>query len=470
MNDNNEVFVNTNTTLPDFCSEIAEIIKSNLTPKKMQEKILSYHEKDIALALVLLNDDELRKLFRMLDLETIVSVLEHTDNIIDYFRMLTIRQKVEALSLMEASTAVDVLLQLSKEEKNYLTDLISPELKAEINLLRSFDDDEIGSKMSTNYIEIPDTCTIKEAMSELVRQAAENDNISMLYVVDETKTFCGAIDLKDLIIARRELPLSDIITFSYPYVYAKAMIDDCIPLFIDYSEASIPVLDNENKLIGVVTAQDFMEVLDEEMGEDYAKLAGLTSEEDLSEPIHQSVKKRLPWLAILLVLGLCVSATVGLFESVVAQLPIIMCFQSLILGMAGNAGTQSLAVAIRVLMDNQIGSKHRNALVWKEMRIGLLNGILLGLLSFIAIGIYLFITGNPISFAFAVSGCLGFAMVLAMVVSSLSGTVIPILFQRLGIDPAVASGPLITTINDLVAVISYYGLSWLILINLMKLA
>jgi len=199
-------------------------------------------------------------------------------------------------------------------------------------------------------------------------------------------------------------------------------------------------------------------------------LGGLPSEEDLAEPIFLSIKKRIPWLSILLVLGLGVSATVGLFESIVAQIPIIMCFQSLILGMAGNVGTQSLAVAIRVLMDVQIDHKQKAMLVWKEVRIGFLNGLILGVLSFVAIGGYLCIKGNAPYFSFAVAGCLGIAMNLAMMISSLSGTVIPIFLKKIGVDPAVASGPLITTINDLVAVVSYYGLSWLILLNIMHIA
>jgi magnesium transporter len=173
-------------------------------------------------------------------------------------------------------------------------------------------------------------------------------------------------------------------------------------------------------------------------------------------------------LGILLALGFVVSAAVSLFEPVVAQLPVIMSFQSLILGMAGNVGTQSLAVAIRVLMDQQVDRQHLARLVWKEARVGVFNGLLLGVLSFAAIGSYLCMQGNAVTFAFAVSGCLGVAMVLAMLASSLSGTVIPIVFKKLGVDPAVASGPLITTINDLVAVISYYGLAWLILINWMQ--
>lgn len=465
MSEFKEMEAGTNAAAPvNFSEEIVSLIRSDLTPKKKREQLADYHEKDIALALEDLTADERIKLFRLLTMETLVSVLEYSEDIAAHFAPLSMRQKVEALSLMEASSAVELLQALSKMERDQLTDLLTPELRGEIRLLSSFEEDEIGSRMSTNYIEIPENVSIKGAMSELIRQAPENDNMSTLYVVDEEGTFCGAIDLKDLIIAREGTALSDITRVSYPYVYAKALIDDCLSSLIDYSEASIPVLDNDNKLIGVVTAQDFMEVIDEEFGEDYAKLAGLTAEEDLSEPVFQSVKKRLPWLGILLVLGFFVSATVGLFETVVAQLPIIMSFQSLILGMAGNVGTQSLAVAIRVLMDQQIGSKHLIGLVWKETRVGILNGLLLGLLSFIAIGLYLMVSNNAALFAFSVSGCLGMAMVLAMLASSLSGTIIPILFKKLGVDPAVASGPLITTINDLVAVISYYGLTWLLLL------
>lgn len=465
MNKNMNMAVN----LPDFCGEIIEIIRSNLAPKKMQEQICAYHEKDIALVLPLLTREEQQRLFRILPVNELALILEYAEDSDRYFELLSIRQKSEALACMEVANATELLQRLSKEERSSLLELLDPEIRKEILLIRSFDEEEIGSRMSTNYVAISDAATVKEAMSELIRQAAENDNISMLYLVDASQTFCGAIDLKDLIIAREGTALSEITKFSYPYLYAKAAIEDCIPFFKDYSETSIPVLDDENKLIGVVTSQDFVEILDDEMGEDYAKLAGLSSEEDLAESVVQSMKKRIPWLIILLALGLGVSATVGLFESIVAQLPVIMCFQSLILDMAGNVGTQSLAVAIRVLMDAQLGRRHKMTLVWKEARIGLLNGCILGLLSFVCIGGYLCLKGNALLFAFAVSGCLGIAMMLAMVISSLSGTLIPIFFKKIGVDPAVESGPLITTINDLVAVITYYGLSWLILLKFLHL-
>ena len=198
---------------------------------------------------------------------------------------------------------------------------------------------------------------------------------------------------------------------------------------------------------------------------------GLTAEEDLKEPLKESMKKRLPWLIILLGLGMVVSSVVGIFEKVVTALPIIMCFQSLILDMAGNVGTQSLAVTIRVLMDESLTGKQKLELVWKEMRIGLCNGGLLGILSFALIGLYIYLfKGKTLLFSYAVSGCIGVALLLAMLISSAVGTCIPLFFKKINIDPAVASGPLITTVNDLVAVITYYGLSWLFLLKMLNLA
>ena len=149
---------------------------------------------------------------------------------------------------------------------------------------------------------------------------------------------------------------------------------------------------NDNKeIIGIITAQDVVEAVDDEMGEDYAKLAGLTAEEDLNETLKQSIKKRLPWLIVLLILGMLVSSVVGVFEGVVAILPIVICFQSLILDMAGNVGTQSLAVTIRVLMDEELKAKDKAKLVFKEAKVGFTNGLLLGILAFVFLGLYVYL-------------------------------------------------------------------------------
>ena len=290
-------------------------------------------------------------------------------------------------------------------------------------------------------------------------------------MTDSDGEFYGAIDLKELIIARHGTDLDNLVQTSFPYVYGHEAIDDCIEKLKDYSEDSVPVLDDSNRFLGVITSQSLVEVIDDEMGEDYARLAGLIAEEDIKEPLSQSMKKRLPWLLALFALGILVSTVVGAFEQVVAQLTLIMAFQSLILDMAGNVGTQSLAVTIRVLMDENLTFKQKSQLVFKEGRVGLFNGIILGIISFVLVGLFIMLFKHrDIMFSFAVSGCIGVALMLAMLISSTVGTLIPLFFKRIKIDPAVASGPLITTVNDLVAVVTYYGLSWILLINVLHLA
>ncbi len=455
---------------PDYRQEIAEIIRSGLAPKPMRDRLLDYHENDIAMALELLTKEERRRLYGMLDHETLANILEYSDDLNLYLDELSLRRRVEMLSRLEVPVAVSYLSGLERSERNTLIDLLDDETKQEVTLALSFDEDEIGSRMTTNYISIHAGISVRQAMRELISQAAENDNISTIYVVDDADILSGVIDLKDLIIAREGAELDTIIMTSYPYVYADEQIEDCIERIKGYSEDSIPVLDSAGKLRGVLTAQTVTELVDDLLGDDYAKLAGLTAEEDLQEPLKKSIGKRLPWLLILLGLGLVVSSVVGVFEGVVAHLSLIVAFQSLVLDMAGNVGTQSLAVTIRVLMDEQISGRQKLYLVGKEARIGLLNGLFLGTLSFGLIGVYLmlFKTQPPLA-AFSMSFCTGAALFMAMLLSSVTGTVIPLLFKALKVDPAVASGPLITTINDLVAVVTYYGLAWALLINVLHL-
>jgi magnesium transporter len=306
-------------------------------------------------------------------------------------------------------------------------------------------------------------------MKTLVSEAAENDNIYTIFVVNEDDSFYGVIDLKDLIVARSTVELETLISNNFPFVYDKDIISDNIERLRGYSENMIPVISSANNaLLGVITSNDIIELVDEEISDDYAKLAAMTSEQKPDESLFTSMKKRVPWLIALLFMGLVVSAVVGIFESVVDALPMIVSFQSLILGMAGNVGTQSLAVTVRALgNDEERSFKNQLITILKEIRIALLNGVVLGAISFAIVSGYLFVfAAYSSSFIFAAAGCVGLAMCFAMAISGLTGAAIPVCLYRFGVDPAVASGPLITTINDLVAVISYYGLARALLLNL----
>ncbi len=461
-----------NAVKPDYESEIIGIIRSNDTPKAIMNRLEDYHESDIADVIEKLSEQERKKFYRVCSLDILADIFEHLDEekSVQFIGEMDIKRAAAIIERLDTDTASEILRETDKSKRVLIIDLLPAEVRKEIQLIASFDEDEIGSRMTTNCIIIKEGMTIKQAMNELVSQAEENDNITTLFVVDEENEFCGAIDLKDLITARSSASLDSLIASSFPYVYAAEQTADCIEKLKDYSESIIPVLDDSNRLLGVITSQNIIEAVDDEMGEDYAMLAGLTAEEDLNETLTQSMKKRMPWLLILLGLGIVVSTVVGTFEKVVAQLTIIMAFQSLILDMAGNVGTQSLAVTIRVLMDENLTAKQKLHLVTKEMRVGFCNGLLLGSISFVLIGLYIYLFKHKtLMFSYAVSGCIGVSLVLAMLISSAVGTLIPLFFKKIKVDPAVASGPLITTVNDLVAVVSYYGLSWILLLNVLNI-
>lgn len=451
---------------PKFTEDIVSIIRSGLGREQLIEKLSDYHEKDIAQSFAFLTREERKALYDTLGAEWISNIFSYIEEPQAYIEELGIDKLAEVINEMDSDDAVDLLEDIDESVKAKLRPILDEDVKADIQLIHSYDEDEIGSLITTNFVCISKNLSIRQAMRELVRQAGENDNISTIYVVDASDKFCGAIDLKDLIVAREHDELDDLISYSYPYLLDHEKIADSIEKIKDYAEDSLPVLNGKRELIGILTAQDVIEAVDDEMGEDYAKLAGLTAEEDLKETTLESMKKRMPWLIVLFFLGMGVSTVVGAFEGVVAALPIVICFQSLILDMAGNVGTQSLAVTIRVLMDEDLTGKDKLRLVVKEMKVGFSNGLLLGMLALLCLGVYIKVfKGYTIYQAFMVSGCVGISLLVAMIISSLVGTMVPLFFHKIKVDPAVASGPLITTVNDLVAVVTYYGLAWVLLIQ-----
>ncbi len=454
----------------DYSEEIIDIIRSHEPPAEKKEALNDYHENDIAAVLEVLDVKERKRLYALLGIDKVSDIFAYLDDPEQFIEELDDELAADILENMEPDDAVDILEELEDEKSEALIQLMEDEAREDIDLIQSYDDDEIGSKMTTNFVTLELGLTIQQAMKSMVRQAADNDNITTLYVLDRDGTFYGAIDLTDLIVARKYVDLETLVTTSYPFVYDHETIADVIEELKDYSEDSIPVLDKDKHILGVITSQDMTEIVDEEMGEDYAKLAGLTEEEDLKEPLLASLKKRIPWLIVLLFLGMIVATVTGSFERVIAGIPMIVFFQSVILGMSGNVGTQTLAVTIRVLMDEELNTKQQFAFVFKEMRIGFCNGLIVGLISIVTTGMYIhFIKHVPMKYAFAMSVCIGCALWIAMIISSFVGAIVPISFTKLHVDPAVASGPLISTMNDLVAVVTYYGMSMILLIHVLKI-
>jgi magnesium transporter len=457
--------------LKERLNQILQIIRSGKTSDWIRTRLDDFHENDIADVLGSLTPAERLKLSQILSVDRLAEILEYVEDTKEaetYLEEMPDERAAGILSSMEADEAVDFLKNTSSAKKTSWLAKMDPVIRKSLASLASFDEDTIASRMTTNFIAIQSCMTVPEAMKAVVKEAADNDNISNIYVVDQNENYAGAFSLKDLIVARRDTPLSQIIVPEFPFVYANEKISDCLQLIEDYGEASLPVLSADKKILGVVTASDVVEVVDDEMSDDYAKLGGLSAEEDLDEPLSMSIKKRLPWLILLLFLGVIVSSVVSMYEQVVAKLTLIMAFQSMILDMSGNVGTQSLAVTIRVLMDENLSAKEKWKLIRKEASAGFFNGLILGVIAFGSIGIYITAVKHyPPFSAFSISLCIGISLVLSMLISSLVGTAVPMFFNRIHIDPAVASGPLITTVTDMVGVVTYYSMAWFMLIHVL---
>lgn len=451
----------------DYRLSILELISSELSDKELGIALGEYHYNDIAAVLEELEPEKRERVLRALEDEDISEIVTYFDDVGEFLSELEADEAADIIEQMDADDALEALDDLDQEKRSEIFELIEEEIKEDIRLLESYGDDELGSKMSTNFITVKRGSTVKEAMRTLISEAAENDNIHTLFVLDGDR-FYGAVDLKELIVARSDAPFESLIYTAFPFVYDHDSISENIERLRGYSEDLIPVISRERELLGVITSKDVTEMVDVELGDDYAKLAALSSEEERGESIFASMKKRIPWLVALLFMGLAVSGAVGFFEGVVTLLPAIVCFQSLILGMAGNIGTQSLAVTVRALgsEENGVGVGAQLRIVGRETALGFLNGLAIGSFSLLTVTGYLCLfSGYSLPDALPTALCVGLALCFSMSLAGFTGAGIPNVLYRLNIDPAIASGPLITTLNDLAAVVSYYGLAWGLLLN-----
>lgn len=455
-----------------YQGELLQVIQADLSKQEILERLENYHFSDIADALEQTATEKRLYIYSVLGLEKTAEIFSFYEYVEDYIKELSPEYAADLLECMHSDDAVDMLNKLDEDDKDKLIDLMEEDAQESIKKIDSYSEEMLGSYMTDNYISILNTPSIKTAMAEMIRKAGECDNIFTLYVINNDNQYIGAVTLKDLITSRKEDDFTRLIMTSYPFFYDDELMSKCIDRMKDYGESSLPVLNRKHEIVGVVTSDDIIEATEDEFEEDYAKFGGLTEEETVEEPVRLSIKKRIPWLIVLLFLGLLVSSVIGVFEAVIATIPVIVFFQSMILDMAGNVGTQSLAVTIRNLWDNpsEEEKKRQRKSVFKELKIGFINGILIGAVSFVVVLAYLaitqqeIITGNGYLFTdtLLVGGIIGVSMLVALTLSSVVGTVFPILLSKMRIDPAVASGPFITTINDIVAVIVYYGLTFLL--------
>ncbi len=443
----------------DFIVEIINLVEHEENNEKLIDELSQYHPSDIADAFIELKDETLLRLYDILPSELLADIITFIEDKERYLNLMENEDVADILDNMESNDAAEILEELDEEDIEEIQELVEPETLEDINLINSYEDNQVGSVMSTDYIEIKADLTIKEAMKTVISSANEVENINVLYVTDDAGKYVGIITLRDLIRARSTDLLEDIIKTNYPSLYDYALLEEIDNDILDYELESYGVIDRRGILIGIVNDETLIDLLEEEFKEDYAMLAGISEIEDTTEPIYKSVLARLPWLAFLLVIGLLVSLLTSSFEEVILNLTTVVFFQSLILGMAGNTGTQSLAVTISKLNDDE---KKIGKVIKRELITGFLNGVIIAILAFGLVMGFLMLIETGASEALKTALSVSISLIISMSIAAFLGAFVPYILSKLKVDPAVASGPFITTINDIVAIVIYYSLATLL--------
>lgn len=397
--------------------------------------------------------------WRLLPIDVLAAVFDNLDvdevDIAGLLAEMPPQQGAQILQEMYTDNAVDLLQEMpSGQIATYLS--LMPKADADsVRKLINYDDQTAGSLMSTEYLAVKEDLKVGEVMRLVKKQALEAESISYVYVLDQQGLLVGVISLRDLLTHPDDMPVSEITNDRIISVRAGDDQQEVAQIVADYNFLSIPVTDDKNHLLGVITVDDIVDVIDEEAVEDYSGLAAVNVSQINDSPWHSAVK-RIPWLIALLLLGMLTATVIGSFDGLVRQVAILAAFISLITGTAGNAGTQSLALAVRRIAVGSENSGLRDFL--SEVIAGLIVGLATGMSVF---AIVTFWKHNMI-LGFAV----GVAMTMAIMVANLAGYLIPLLIDKLGFDPAVASGPFITTLSDLTSVLIYFNVAQLFLAHL----
>ncbi len=390
----------------------------------------------------LLSDDILASVFDNLDVDEV--------DIVALLKEMPPRRGARILQEMYADNAADVLQEMPPRLVATYLSLMPKSEADEVRQLINYDEQTAGSLMSTEYLAVEENLHVDDVMHLVKKQALEAESISYVYVLDKQEHLMGVISLRDLLTHADDLPVINITNERIISVKAGDDQADVAQIVANYNFLSIPVTDDNNRLLGVITVDDIVDVIDEEAVEDCSGLAAVNVSQINDTPWHSAVK-RIPWLIALLLLGMTTATLISSYDGLVRRASILAAFISLITGTAGNAGTQALALAVRRIAVGSDKNGLRDFL--SEVIAGILVGIATGLSVFIVVALW----KQNVVLGFAV----GLAMTIAIIVANLAGYLIPVVIDKIGFDPAVASGPFITTLSDLTSVLIYFNVAQL---------
>ena len=444
--------------------EITDELLENLVgfiEKKNDSKIKNLfkdvHFADIAEVLDEVSFDEAIYIIKLLDSEKTSEILTELDEdtrekILENFSAKEIANEVGE---MDSDDAADIIGELSEErQKRVINELEDTELAEDIKELLSYGDDTAGSLMAKELVKVYETWTVAGCMRRIRGQAQEVTRVHSIYVVDKEDKLVGRLSLKDLIVAKSDQKIADISKAKVDAVNVNEDDETVARIMVKYDLEAIPVVDDNNVLLGRITIDDIVDLLKEEADKDYQMAAGLTQDVDSDDSIFELTKARLPWLFLGLIGGIGAFIIMEGFQDVFTTYASLFFFTPLIAAMAGNVGVQSSAIIVQGLANDDVKGSIGSRLL-KEMLLAALNGVILALFLFL----FVWVSKGEINLALAIS----VSLVVVIVIAGLIGTFVPLFLNKRGIDPAIATGPFITTSNDIFGILIYFMIAKMIL-------
>lgn len=444
--------------LTDELLEQVELLIETRSDKELKKLLDDFHYADIAEILDELDLDEAMYVIKLLDSETTSDVLMELDedNREKVLQNLSAKEIAEEIEELDTDDAADILAELPEDRQlEVIQNIEDVEHREEIKELLAYDEDTAGGLMAKELVKVYETWTVAGCLRRIRGQAQNVKRVHSIYVVTKQEKLIGRLSLKDLISAKSEQKIADIYISSVDYVYVDEDVEEVAKVMQKYDLEAIPVVDKEKTLLGRITIDDIVDVIREEADKDYQLAAGISQDVDSDDNIWKLTKARLPWLLIGVFGGIGAASIIGGFGEALEKFPALVMFIPLIQATAGNVGVQSSAIVVQGLANDTIDGSIFKRLI-KEFGLGLVNGLAI---AFVALIISHFGFGTT----YYVSMTIGIALITVIVMAAIIGTSIPILLDKRGIDPAVATGPFITTSNDVFGILMYFIIAKLIL-------
>ena len=420
-------------------------------------KLNELHHADIAEILEELNVDQSTYIIKLLESDKTSEILMELDEdfreqILNNLSPKEIAKEIEEL---DTDDATDIISELSVEkQKKVISKIIDAEHKADIKELLKYDEDSAGGLMAKELVKVNENWTVTKCVKEMRIQANEVTRVHSIYVVDDNDKLIGRLSLKDLLVANPRSSIKSVYIPKVDFVNVHDEAESVANIMQKYDLEAIPVVDDKNTLLGRITIDDIVDLIKEEAEKDYQLAAGILQDVDVDDTIFELSRARLPWLLLGLLGGIGAAVVMGAFDDILAKHQILFYFTPLIAAMAGNVGVQSSAIIVQGLANDDIRGSVNNRLI-KETFLSILNGVILSVILFL----FIMISGEEYLVALAIS----ISLVIVIIVAGIIGTFIPLFLEKRGIDPAIATGPFITTSNDIFGILIYFYIAKLIL-------